>query len=112
MLHIAIHFLVPLAIALVIFNRYWQRAFAMMMTGMAIDLDHLLANPVYDPLRCSIGFHPLHSEIAIGFYVLIFILSLPHRYGKPLFGRYRSTVNLVSIGLGVHIILDAADCIV
>ena len=28
-----------------------------MLTTMLIDLDHLLANPVFDPDRCSINFH-------------------------------------------------------
>lgn len=112
MLHIAFHFLAPLIIALLIFKPWWQRAFALMLTGLVIDLDHLLATPVYDPLRCSIGFHPLHSEIAIGIYALMFVFSLPHRYGVHWFGRYRSSANLVAIGLVVHIILDAMDCIV
>ena len=39
---------------------------------MFVDLDHLLANPIYDPCRCSIGFHPLHNYFAIVIY-LIFI---------------------------------------
>ena len=111
MLHIALHFIVPLLVAFVIFRSTWQRAFGLMLTGLAIDIDHLLANPVYDPLRCSIGFHPLHSEIAIGIYAVLFVVSLPHGLGKQLLGRHRSAINLVSIGLVIHIGLDASDCI-
>ena len=33
--------------------------------GWLIDLDHLLADPVYAPDRCSIGFHPLHTAPAV-----------------------------------------------
>lgn len=110
MLHIALHFLVPLVIAIVFFKAAFRSAFALMLSGLVIDIDHLLANPVYDPLRCSIGFHPLHSEVAIGFYVLVFLLSLPHKFGQRLFGGYRAAVNLVAIGLGVHIVLDGIDC--
>ncbi len=32
-----------------------------MLATMAIDLDHLLADPVFDPDRFCIGFHPLHT---------------------------------------------------
>jgi len=40
---------------------------------MLVDLDHLLATPVPDPTRCSIGFHPLHDFIPIGFYGLMLL---------------------------------------
>jgi len=82
-----------------------------MMSGMLIDLDHLLAHPIYDPSRCSIGFHPLHSEVAILLYAVLFLLSLPHALGENIFKEYRFKVNLVAIGLVVHILLDAIDCI-
>jgi len=61
-----------------------------------IDLDHLLADPVYAPGRCSIGFHPLHTAPAIGVYAL---LTLPRR------------TRVVGIGLLIHIGLDALDCL-
>ena len=32
-----------------------------------------MANPVLDPNRCGIGFHPLHSYWAIGLYLLLFV---------------------------------------
>ena len=49
-----------------------------MYAVMLIDLDHLLATPIFDPARCSIGFHPLHSYYAIGVY---FILRLNGQKG-------------------------------
>ena len=115
MIHIALHFLIPMALAMVFFRpRLWQ-SWLLMLGGMVIDLDHLLATPIYDPLRCSIGFHPLHGTCAITFYVLLLLVSLPHRYSEQWVGRYfsqyRQPVNLLAIGLLVHIVLDATDCI-
>ena len=66
-----------------------------MMATMAVDLDHLLAVPMYDPNRCSIGFHPLHSYYAIGVYVIL--LFFPK-------------TRIVGIGLVIHMILDYIDC--
>jgi len=66
-----------------------------MLATMLIDLDHLLANPIYDASRCSINFHPLHGFIPIFIYILIcFIPKL----------RY------IGIGLMIHIVLDSIDC--
>lgn len=66
-----------------------------MMATMAVDLDHLLAVPVYDPNRCSIGYHPLHSYYAIGVYVIL--LFFPK-------------TRIVGLGLVIHMILDYLDC--
>ena len=66
-----------------------------MIGTMLVDLDHLLAAPVYDAGRCSIGFHPLHTLLPIITYgVFCFIPKL----------RY------VGIGLIIHMALDAIDC--
>jgi len=70
-------------------------AFVFIMVGILIDVDHLLADPIYDPGRCSIGFHPLHSWFPIVIYVAL--LS-------------NKRTRLVGIGLCVHIALDALDC--
>ena len=67
-----------------------------MMSTMLIDIDHLLADPIYDPMRCSIGFHPLHTWLPISLYVL----ALAH-----------PKTRLLGIGLCIHILLDAADCL-
>lgn len=68
-----------------------------MMATMIVDLDHLLAVPVYDPHRCSIGFHPLHSYVAISIYVIL--LFIPK-------------VRLIGVGLVIHMALDYIDCLV
>ncbi|MBP0904372.1 DUF6122 family protein [Mariniflexile gromovii] len=93
--HYGCHFLLPLAVALVFYKQNWKYAYLIMVLGMLIDLDHLLANPIFDPNRCSIGFHPLHSSFAILFYIF---LCFPKKS------------RLVGLGLVIHIIADMVDC--
>lgn len=95
-LHLALHVLVPLAIAVACFRPRWQRAFGILMLGMVVDLDHLLATPIFDATRCSIGFHPLHQWPAM----LLYGLMLVHPKSR-----------LLGIGLCVHMVLDAIDCL-
>ena len=63
------------------------------------SLDHLLATPFFDPERCSIGFHPLHSELAITIYVLGMIFAK------------NKVLRLVFIGLFFHMLTDLLDCL-
>lgn len=93
--HYGCHFLLPLVVAFLFFKSNWKHAYLVMIAGMLIDLDHLLATPIFDPNRCSIGFHPLHSSFAILFY---FFLCFPKKS------------RLVGLGLVIHIISDAVDC--
>ena len=93
--HLVLHVIVPLAVARLVWPQDWKRAALWMLAAWVIDLDHLLADPVYAPGRCSIGFHPLHRMPAIVVYVL---LLLPRR------------TRLLAIGLLVHMGLDALDC--
>ena len=67
-IHMTAHLLLPAVAARIFFPNRWLFAWLIMMATMAVDLDHLLADPIFDPERCSIGFHPLHSYIAIGIY--------------------------------------------
>jgi hypothetical protein len=93
--HLFLHAAVPLAVALLFFRPRWKRAWLIMLATMLVDLDHLLADPIYDPGRCSIGFHPLHTYPMIAIYVL---MTLP----RP--------TRLVGVGLVIHMALDAIDC--
>ncbi len=95
-LHIVLHLAVPGVVARVGWRDQFWSAWAIMVATLVVDLDHLLADPVYDASRCSIGFHPLHTVWAIGFYVL---LVAPRR------------TRLVGIGLVIHMLLDAVDCL-
>ena len=66
-----------------------------MIAAMFVDLDHLLADPIYDPNRCSIGFHPLHTAPAIAVYAVLATL-------RP--------TRLIGLGLMIHMALDLLDC--
>ncbi|WKE64282.1 DUF6122 family protein [Gallaecimonas kandeliae] len=95
-LHMIGHFLVPLLVALACWRPQWRKATLVMWATMAVDLDHLLARPVFDPLRCSIGFHPLHQSWAIGLYALLALLP---------------RTRWVGVGLLIHMALDGLDCL-
>ena len=68
-----------------------------MLLTMIVDLDHLLANPIYQADRCSINFHPLHSYYAIGVYMIMIFLRKPF--------------NIIGIGLLLHMLTDFCDCL-
>ena len=95
-IHYGLHFGMPLLIALLLFKAKWKMAYLIMLCGLLIDLDHLLAQPMFDPNRCSINFHPLHSYYAIVIYV-----------GLTIFKKTR----ILGIGLMIHIIADTIDCL-
>ena len=95
MLHLALHFLVPAALVAIFFRKSWQLAYLVMIATLIVDIDHLLADPIYDPGRCSIGFHPLHHPWFIALYVLMCFMP---------------GARLAGIGLTVHMALDALDC--
>ena len=94
--HYSFHFLVPGLISYIVFKEYWIRAWLIMVATMAIDIDHLLAQPFYDPNRCSVNFHPLHTYWALAVYVgLLF---------------FKKT-KIIAIGLVFHIFTDFIDCL-
>lgn len=92
----ALHLLAPGLVAWGAYRARWRYAWVVMLLTMVIDLDHLLATPVYAPSRCSIGFHPLHTGWAIAAYLG---LLLPPR------------TRLIGAGLVLHMILDGIDCL-
>ncbi|WP_193408658.1 DUF6122 family protein [Hymenobacter glacialis] len=96
LVHYGLHFVFPAVLALVFFPVMWQAAYLVMLATMLIDLDHLLATPVIDPLRCSVGFHPLHSFYAIPVYVLMLLLP---------------ATQVVAVGVLFHLFTDTVDCL-
>jgi Family of unknown function (DUF6122) len=94
--HYGLHFIFPAFIAFIFFRNNWIKAWIIMDLTIIIDLDHLLATPVFDPTRCSIGFHPLHSYWAIGIYLLLFVLP---------------KTKIIATGLILHILTDWQDCL-
>lgn len=95
-LHYSMHFLIPGVIAYVLFPKDWKKAWIIMILTMLIDLDHLLATPVFDPNRCSINFHPLHSYIAAIIYIGMLFLK---------------KTRIIAVGLLFHLVTDALDCL-
>jgi hypothetical protein len=93
--HYSIHFLLPLAVAFLFFRTSWKIAYIIMLAAFIIDLDHVLATPYFDPNRCSINFHPLHTYYAIVVYVLLTFIQ---------------KTRLVGLGLVIHCIADQVDC--
>ena len=95
-IHFALHLLIPGLIAIIFFKNRWKQAWLIMVLTMVVDLDHLLANPIYDPNRCSINFHPLHTYPAIIVYA--FLAAYPK-------------TRLIGLGLLIHMGIDFTDCI-
>ncbi|HHA2448344.1 TPA: DUF6122 family protein [Stenotrophomonas maltophilia] len=93
--HLLLHAAVPALLAWLFWRKRFASAWLLMLLGWIIDLDHLLADPIYAPNRCSIGFHPLHTAPAIAVYAG---LCVPKK------------TRLFGIGLIIHIVLDAIDC--
>jgi len=100
-IHYSLHFLFPGLIAIVVFKDNWRIAWLIMILTMLIDLDHLLAKPIlpiFDPNRCGIGFHPLHSYYAIIIYFFMFFV--PNIY-----------VKIIAVGLLFHMFTDFQNCL-
>ena len=94
-IHLLLHFAVPAAVAGVTWRDRFLKAWLILVATMLVDIDHLLADPIYDPTRCSIGFHPLHQYPVMALYLL-----------AALWPKTR----LVGVGLLIHMMLDGIDC--
>ena len=77
-------------------RKTWICAWAVMAAVSLVDLDHLLADPLYDPNRCSIGYHPLHSWPAQGVWVALALWP---------------KTRVVGVEGLTHMTLDAIDCV-
>jgi hypothetical protein len=97
-IHYSMHLVVPGAIAYLFYRDDWKKAWLLFLATMLVDLDHLLATPIFDPNRCSIGFHPLHSSYAIAAYALAFAFVK------------NKVVRILALGLLFHMFTDALDC--
>lgn len=77
------------------YRPHWLKFYGVLLLGLLIDADHVFANPMYDPERCSIGFHPLHTRPPILLYIALLVPA---------------KTRVLGIGLCVHIALDLIDC--
>jgi hypothetical protein len=96
--HYSLHFIFPILISRVLFKKYWQSAFILMLLTMLIDLDHLFATPIFDFNRCSIGYHPFHTIYATIFYLILLF-----------FPSWK--LKAISVGCLWHLSTDYIDCL-
>lgn len=99
LVHYSLHFLVIGGIAYLYDKKNWKKYWLILLATMLVDLDHLVADPIFHPGRCSIGFHPLHSYYAIAAYILG-IIFIRHKI-----------LRLIFIGLLFHMLTDFIDCL-
>ena len=97
-IHYSFHLLVPFLFGKLFWKENWWKAGIIMVGTMVIDLDHLLADPIFDPNRCGIGFHALHTHWAGIVYAGL--LAIPSWI-----------VRAVAIGCLWHLATDAIDCL-
>ena len=97
-IHYLFHLLVPFVFGKLFWKENWWKAGIIMVGMMVIDLDHLLADPICDPGRCSIGFHPLHTVWAGIVYGGLLVVPF-------------WVVRAVGIGCLWHLCTDAIDCL-
>ena len=97
--HYSGHCVVPLLVAYLVFHRKydWEHAGLIMVATILVDIDHIVATPFFDPTRCGIGYHPLHTLPAIALY---FALTLDKNW----------KVKAVGLGLLIHMLYDLKDC--
>lgn len=95
LIHYGIHFLAPVIVGFIFYKEHRFVAILILLGGILIDADHLLATPVFDAERCSIGFHPLHSYWATALYASLLI--------------FRKT-RIFGLALMIHIVADFTDC--
>ncbi|MBF4985984.1 hypothetical protein FNJ87_17175 [Nonlabens mediterrranea] len=97
LLHYFLHFIAPLGLAFVFFRKDWKTAYILFLLTMLVDLDHLLASPIFQANRCSINYHPLHTYYAMIVYVVMLF--------------FKKSIRILGIGLLFHMLTDYVDCL-
>ena len=94
--HLAGHTLLPIAISYAGYGSLWKSSAKIMIASNIVDVDHLSAKPIYNPNRCSLEFHPLHSLPMMGLYSAMLFIDETQELG---------------VGLLTHMAVDYVDCI-
>lgn len=89
------HLILPGVIAFIFFKQNWKKVWIIFALTMFVDLDHLIASPIFSATRCSINYHPLHSYYAIAIYLVLSFIP---------------KTKIISIGLLFHMLTDFIDC--
>lgn len=97
-LHYGGHFLAPIVLAILFWRDDWKPAALVMVAANLIDLDHLLADPVFDPQRCSVGFHLLHGWVGAAGYTVMLLIP-------------RWWIRAFGLGALWHLAVDYGDCL-
>ncbi len=95
LIHYSLHFVAPAIISYFFFKKTWLKTYFIMLATMLIDIDHLLASPIFDATRCSINFHPLHTYYALTIYIAFLFFK---------------KTRIVGIALTLHFATDLLDC--
>ncbi|RNI24069.1 DUF6122 family protein [Rufibacter latericius] len=96
MIHLLLHVLVPGGVAFLFYRKNQWKVWAVLAAGILLDVDHLWAVPIYDPDRCSIGFHTLHTYPAIALYGVLLLFP---------------KVRILALGFLIHMALDYIACL-
>jgi hypothetical protein len=96
-IHYFLHFGFPFIVAFLFFRKDWRKAVLILLATMLVDLDHLFSYPIFQPNRCSFGFHFLHTYYAISIYVVLLFFKKPY--------------NIIGLGLLLHMLTDLIDCL-
>lgn len=96
-IHYFLHFGFPFFIAFLFFRKDWKKVYLILIATMLVDLDHLVATPIFQDNRCSINFHPLHTYYAMIVYVILLF--------------FRKPFNIIGFGLLFHMLTDFIDCL-
>jgi hypothetical protein len=86
--------LAPGLIAWFFFRSQWKKGWLIMIATMLVDLDHLLADPIFHATRNSINYHPLHTYYAISIYFLMV---------------FHPKTRIIGVGLLFHMLTDFQD---
>lgn len=95
-IHYFLHFGFPLFIAYGFFKKDWKKVYLILIATNLVDVDHLIANPIFQANRCSINFHPLHTYYAMIVYAMLLF--------------FRKPFKIIGIGLLFHMLTDFIDC--
>jgi hypothetical protein len=96
-IHYFLHLGFPFFMAFIFFRKDWKNVYLILLATMLVDLDHLLATPIFQANRCSFNFHYLHTYYAIIVYFLFLFFKKPFR--------------IIGIGLLFHMLTDLIDCL-
>jgi len=94
-IHYFLHLVFPAVIAFVFYRDRWKKVYLILLSTMLVDIDHVLASPIFDPNRNSVGFHFLHSYDAVAVYFLLLF--------------FKGKIRIIGIGLLFHMLTDFQD---